>query len=124
MVKTLAEHNMTVVSAARALHYSNCGLRYQLERIHHLTGLNTLNFYDLQKHLLRETGENMNRSDCIARPPKVEDLPRRELWEKEAFTERRYVPDIDSMAWGWVEYEDELTPDEIAKCGLIMQPRR
>jgi hypothetical protein len=40
-----------------------------------------------------------------------------------AFEERRYVPEIDRMAWGWVEYEEELTLEEVADYELIMKPR-
>lgn len=39
------------------------------------------------------------------------------------FAERRYIPEIDCMAWGWVEYEEELTPQEIADHELVREPR-
>lgn len=60
---------------------------------------------------------------CIARPPMIGGLPHRELWEAEAFTERRYIPEIDKMACGWVEFTEELTPREVSDYKLIMQPR-
>lgn len=61
---------------------------------------------------------------CVMRPPMIGGLPwGRMLIEAEAFDERRYVPEIDRMAWGWVMYDEELTPQEIADYELIMQPR-
>lgn len=57
IVKAFADHDMVTSAAARALHYSSCGLRYQLGRIHSLTGLNPMRFYDLQKLLLMEVEE-------------------------------------------------------------------
>ena len=54
MVKALADHDMVTSAAARALSYSNCGLRYQLGRIYNYTGLDPMKFYDLQKLLLME----------------------------------------------------------------------
>lgn len=124
IVRALADHNMVVIAAARALHYTNGGLRYQLERIHTRTGLNPLNFFDLQKLLLLEEGASMNRYYCLSRPPTLGNLPHLRLWDAETFTERRYVPEIDGMAWGWVEFENELTPAEVAEYELIRQPRR
>ena len=36
---------------------------------------------------------------------------------------RGYVPEIDMMAWGWVEYAEPLTPMEISEYDLISAPR-
>lgn len=61
---------------------------------------------------------------CVMRPPMIGGIPNYQfLVDASAFDERRYVPEIDRMAWGWVEYEEELTPEEIADYELIMQPR-
>lgn len=65
----------------------------------------------------------MFRYYCIMRPPMIGGLPHKTIWEAEAFTERRYIPEIDRMAWGWVEYEEELTPQEIADYELIAKPK-
>lgn len=64
----------------------------------------------------------MYRYYCIMRPPKNDWLPHTIL-EEESFEERRYIPDIDRMAWGWVVYTRELTPQEISDYGLIREPR-
>lgn len=60
---------------------------------------------------------------CILRPPMIGGIPHQMLREAETFTERRYVPEIERMAWGWVEYENPLTPAEIADYELIAAPR-
>lgn len=61
---------------------------------------------------------------CIMRPPMIGGIPFGHiLQDARAFTERRYVPEIERMAWGWVEYEEELTPDEIADYELVREPR-
>lgn len=53
----------------------------------------------------------MYRYYCILRPPMLGGLPfGRVLMEAEHFDDRKYVPEIDRMAWGWVEYTDPLTP--------------
>ena len=66
----------------------------------------------------------MYRYYCIMRPPAPGAIPRLRIFSDfKAFDERRYVPEIDRMAWGWVEYMEELTMQEIADYELIMQPR-
>lgn len=66
----------------------------------------------------------MYRYYCIMRPPMIGGLPfGRTIQNVEAFGERRYIPEIDRMAWGWVEYAEELTPQEIFDYELIMHPR-
>lgn len=61
---------------------------------------------------------------CIMRPPMIGGIPNSKLLvDAKAFTERRYVPEIDRMAWGWIEYEEELTLEEVADYELIMKPR-
>lgn len=67
----------------------------------------------------------MYRYYCIAFPPAPGAVPHKEgfRWEGRTFTERRYIPEIDRMAWGWVEYEEELTMQEVFDYDLIMQPR-
>ena len=66
----------------------------------------------------------MYRYYCIMRPPMIGGLPYgRTLQNAEAFDERCYIPEIDRMAWGWVEYAEELTPREISDYELIMHPR-
>lgn len=65
----------------------------------------------------------MYRYYCIMRPPMIGGIPHQTLWEAETFTERRYIPEIERMAWGWLEYENPLTPAEIADYELIAAPR-
>lgn len=65
----------------------------------------------------------MYRYYCIMRPPRYGKIPHQALRKAEAFTERRYIPEIECMAWGWVEYENPLTPAVIAKFKLIAAPR-
>lgn len=66
----------------------------------------------------------MYRYYCIARPPKLGVLPFDPgLLSHKSFDERRYIPEIDRMAWGWVVYTRELTPQEIFDYELIMHPR-
>lgn len=61
---------------------------------------------------------------CIMRPPMIGGIPNGGLLlEAKAFDERRYIPAIDRMAWGWLEYDRELTPGEISDYELIMHPR-
>lgn len=66
----------------------------------------------------------MYRYYCILRPPMISGIPiGRILMDAESFDDRRYVPDIDRMAWGWVEYATPLTPAEISEYDLISAPR-
>jgi len=61
---------------------------------------------------------------CIMRPPMIGGIPNSKmLVDSRAFEERRYIPEIDRMAWGWIEYEHELTHEEIVEYELIMKPR-
>lgn len=67
----------------------------------------------------------MYRYYCIKQPkglcavPYIEDA----YMDGETFREARYIPEIDCMAYGWVEYENPLTPAVIAKFKLIAAPR-
>lgn len=67
----------------------------------------------------------MYRYYCILRPPMPGAVPYIEgnHWEGRTFTERRYIHEIERMAWGWWEYENPLTPAEIADYELIAAPR-
>lgn len=62
---------------------------------------------------------------CLMRPPMIGGLPidTALIVEAEVFEERRYVPEIDRMAWGWVVYNRPLTPKDIADYELISAPR-
>lgn len=60
---------------------------------------------------------------CIMRPPALGTIPRG-VQAVHQFDERRYISEIDRMAWGWVRYAQELTPQEIADYELIMQPNK
>lgn len=66
----------------------------------------------------------MYRYYCIVRPPMIGGLPfGRTIQEVKCFDERRYIPEIDRMAWGWVEYDQELSYAEIHDYELITAPR-
>lgn len=59
---------------------------------------------------------------CIMRPPAPGAIPEG-ADEVKGFADRRYVPEIDRMAWGWVQYERELMLDEVTDYELIREPR-
>ncbi len=59
---------------------------------------------------------------CVARPPAVGAIPRGWVVDCDVFDERRYIPEIDRMAWGWVEYEFPLSMKEVADYELISAP--
>lgn len=40
----------------------------------------------------------------------------------ELFPERRYIPEIDRMAWGFVECTTPLTPMEVSEYELVSAP--
>lgn len=66
----------------------------------------------------------MFRYYCIMRPQMFGDLPTgANVRSVKLFSERRYIPEIDRMAWGWVECDEELTPQEVFDYELIMKPR-
>ena len=61
---------------------------------------------------------------CRMRPPMIGGLPSSgKIVAAEWFHERRYVPEIDCMAWGWVEYDRPLTPKDVSDYELISAPR-
>lgn len=58
---------------------------------------------------------------CIMRPPMPGGIPKG-AFEVCAFRERRYVPEIDRMAWGYVKYTHRLCYAEIREYELISAP--
>ena len=64
----------------------------------------------------------MYRYYCIIHQPLEGTIPEH-YYHSKTFFERVYIPEIDRLVWGWVEYKEELTPKEIADYELIMQPR-
>lgn len=61
---------------------------------------------------------------CIMRPPAPGAISASgTIRTIEIFDERRYIPEIDRMAWGWVRYAQELTPNEVYDYELIREPR-
>lgn len=58
---------------------------------------------------------------CIMRPPMLGTIPKGAM-EIQTFRERRYVPEIDRMAWGYVTYTRELSHAEIHDYELIAAP--
>lgn len=66
----------------------------------------------------------MYRYYCIMRPPMIGGLPCvKNIQNVTGFDERRYISEIDRMAWGWVEYDRELSYEEIHAYELIAHPR-
>ena len=58
---------------------------------------------------------------CIMRPPMPGAIPKGAM-EVRTYRERRYVPEIDRMAWGYVIYTRELCTAEIHEYELIAEP--
>ena len=58
---------------------------------------------------------------CVARPPRNDWLPYT-IMAEESFEERRYIPEIDCIAWGWVEYARPLPMADVANYELISAP--
>lgn len=64
----------------------------------------------------------MFRYYCIMRPPAPGAIPKGALRAK-SYSDRNYIPEIDRMAWGYVEYDEALTCDDIRNFELIAAPR-
>lgn len=64
----------------------------------------------------------MFRYYCIMRPPAPGAIPKGALRAK-SYSDRNYIPEIDRMAWGYVEYDEALTCDDIHNFELIAAPR-
>ena len=65
----------------------------------------------------------MYRYYCIMLPVTPGTVQRPSgMWHYKHFTERQYVPEIDRMAWGWVDYAEPLTQMEISDYELIAEP--
>lgn len=64
----------------------------------------------------------MYRYYCIMRPSFPGMIPTISCFGCD-YGERRYIPEIERMAWGWLECENPLTPAEIADYELIAAPR-
>ena len=61
---------------------------------------------------------------CKARPPMIGGIPHSSvLLDCEAFEDRRYIPEVDCMVWGWLEYDHPLSSDEIFDYELRSAPR-
>lgn len=59
---------------------------------------------------------------CVMRPPAPGAIPYGPRYTCE-FTERRYIPEIERMAWGWLGYDSPLSMTEVAEYELIAAPR-
>lgn len=60
---------------------------------------------------------------CTQRPPAPGAIPAGGLMEIEDYGERRYICDIDRMAWGAAIYSRELAAWEIMRYELTREPR-
>lgn len=60
---------------------------------------------------------------CIKYPPDIGLVPFYGMVESIDYGERRYIPDIDRMAWGRVVYNRELGYHEMSDFGLISEPK-
>lgn len=66
---------------------------------------------------------NKYRYYCIMRPITLGDLPTGlNVCHVELFFERRYIHEIDRMAWGFVECTTPLTPMEVSEYELVSAP--
>ncbi len=64
----------------------------------------------------------MPRYYCPMRPPVPGAIPKGAV-EVRSYSERRYIPSIDRMVWGRVDYAEELSFDEVSDYELIREPR-
>lgn len=64
----------------------------------------------------------MNRYYCTHQLPEPGTIPGGAL-HIHCYDERRYISQIDRMAWGIVAYGRELAPSEISAYRLISEPR-
>ena len=55
---------------------------------------------------------------CLYRPPMLGTVPRG-MFNWEDYTDRRYCPQIERYAWGYVEYEKPLTKAQIQNYELF-----
>lgn len=60
---------------------------------------------------------------CKTKRPQLGHVPALGLLYIESFPDRRYVAEIDRMAYGRLVYTRELTPHEITVWELTMKPR-
>lgn len=60
---------------------------------------------------------------CTKYPPNIGYVPFIGMIESADYGERRYIPEIDRMAWGRVVYNRELAYSEIRAYGLISEPK-
>lgn len=58
---------------------------------------------------------------CVMRPPAPGATPYGPRHTCE-YNERRYIPEIDRMAYGWLEYKNPLSMAEVAEYELIAAP--
>ena len=65
----------------------------------------------------------MNRYYLTERPPMPGTIPRGCINIMD-FGIKKYVQEIDREAWGWVEYERELTDKEISEYELVTAERK
>lgn len=66
--------------------------------------------------------ESMYTYYCLKRPPSTHTLPGKGLIHASAFEERRYVFEIDQMAYGSAMYNRPLAPWEIMRYDLASEP--
>lgn len=60
---------------------------------------------------------------CVRHDPMIAFPRKPSFCSMTTFDERRYIPEIDRMVYGWIVHREELTPGEIAAYGLIREPR-
>lgn len=69
-----------------------------------------------------EEPEIRARYYCTKYPPYIGYVPFIGMVESEDYCERRYIAEIDRMAYGQVVYNRELSCSEIRAYGLIHEP--
>ena len=63
LVQTLADHDLNILAAGRALHMSKSSVYYHAKKIKNQTGLDPHNFYDLHELLYLEIREDVPDDD-------------------------------------------------------------
>ena len=56
---------------------------------------------------------------CLYRPPMLGGIPK-DFTIAVPYDERRYCPEINREAWGYVEYDKPLTPQQIINYELAV----
>jgi len=67
--------------------------------------------------------QKMYRYYCILRPPMIGAVPRG-MVNIVCFDTRRYVYEIEREAWGYVEYDKKLTPQQVIQFEMAVPVKK